>query len=165
MVEGHAYMTEDIHERAIQLIDRLQVEGLTAEERGWLEAHLESCAQCQKQALETERALRALRSAAPRLDTTLVLTTQMRARIRAREIIENAARMRALWISCALSWVLGVVSAPLLWRGFEWAGHRLAISRAVWMTGFALCWVAPAVVVAALIIWRQAHGSAVRQEQ
>ena len=158
-------MSEDIHERAIELFDKMQVEGITTEERDWLEPHLESCAQCRKQALETERALRALRSAAPRLDTTLVLTTQMRARIRARELVENAARMRALWVSCSLSWVLGVVSAPLLWRGFEWMGHSLAISRAVWMTGFALCWVAPAVVVASVIIWRQAYGSAVRQEQ
>jgi anti-sigma factor RsiW len=148
-----------MHERALRLIDKRQVEGLTAEERGWLEAHLESCARCQKRALETERALRALRSAAPRFDVTLVLTTQMRARIRARELIENAARMRALWISCTLSWVLGVVSAPLLWWGFEWIGHRWAISKAVWMTGFALTWVAPAVVAAALIAWRQARGA------
>ena len=135
------------------------MEGLTAEERNWLEAHLESCAQCRKQALETERALCALRSAAPRFDVTLVLTTQMRARVRARELIENAGRMRALWISCTLSWLLGVVSAPLLWWGFEWIGNRLAISRAVWMTGFALSWVAPAVVAAAVIAWRQARGS------
>ena len=156
-------MRDDIHERALELIDKRQVEGLTGEERGWLEAHLESCAQCQKRALETERALHALRSAVPRFDVALALTTQMRARIRARELIENAARMRALWISCSLSWVLGVVSAPLLWWGFEWIGHRLAISRAVWMTGFAFSWVAPAVVTAAVIAWRQARGSSVTE--
>jgi hypothetical protein len=150
-------MREDIHERAVQLIDKMQVEGLAVEERDWLQGHLESCAQCQKQALETERVLRALRSAVPRFDVTLVMATQMRARMRAREIVENAARMRALWISCALSWVLGVVSAPLLWRGFEWIGHRMAISRAVWMTGFALSWVAPAAIVAAVIAWRHAR--------
>jgi anti-sigma factor RsiW len=158
-------MTEDIHERALELIDKMQVEGLTAEERCWLEAHLESCARCQKQAGETERALRALRSAVPRFDGSLVLTTQMRARVRAREINENAARMRALWISCALSWVLGVVSAPLLWRGFEWIGYRWAISRPVWITGFALSWVAPAVVAAAVIAWRHARAASVREEQ
>jgi len=156
-------MTEDIHERAIQLIDKMQVEGLTAEERGWLEAHLESCAPCQKRAFETEGALRALRSAVPRFDASLVLTTQMRARIRARELTENATRMRALWISCTLSWVLGVVSAPLLWRSFEWIGHRWAISRVVWITGFALSWVAPAVAAAAVIAWRHARAASVTQ--
>ena len=156
-------MRDDIHERALQLVDKRQVEGLSAEEHNGLEAHLESCAQCQKGALETERALRALRSAVPRFDVTLVLTTQMRARIRARELIENAARMRALWISCTLSWVLGVLSALLLWRGFEWMGQRLAMPKAVWITGFALSWVAPAVVAAAVIAWRQARGSSLTE--
>ena len=158
-------MRDEIHERAIQLIDKRQVEGLTAEERNWLEPHVESCAQCQKQAHDTERAVRALRSALPRFDLTLVLTTQMRARIRARELIEKEARMRALWISCTLSWVLGVVSAPLLWRGFEWIGYRLAMPKAVWITVFALLWMAPAVVVAAVIAWRQVRGSSVTAEQ
>jgi len=158
-------MREDMHERALQLIDKRQVEGLTAAEHKELEAHLESCAQCQKRALETERALHALRSAAPRFDVALVLTTQMRARIRARELIENAARMRALWISCTLSWVLGVLCAPLLWRGFEWMGQRWAISRPVWMTGFALSWVTPAVVAAAVIAWRHARAASGTQVQ
>jgi len=156
-------MRDDIHERALQLVDKRQVEGLSAEEHNGLEAHLESCSQCRKQGSETEQALRALRLALPQFDPTLVRTTQMRARIRACELIENAARMRALWISCTLSWVLGVVSAPLLWWGFEWIGHRWAISRAVWMTGFALSWVAPAVVAAAVIAWRQARGSSVTE--
>ena len=158
-------MTDDIHERAEHLIDKRQVEGLTAEERDCLEAHLEGCGPCRMQASQTERALQALRSAVPRFDATLVLTTQLRARVRARELSENAARMRALWFSCALSWVLGVVSAPLMWRGFEWLGHRLAISRAVWITGFALSWVAPAAVVGAVIAWRYTAGSSVTEEQ
>jgi len=50
-----------------------------------------------------------------------------------------------------------VVSAPLMWRGFEWIGHRLALSRVVWVTGFALAWIAPAGVAAAIIVWRQAE--------
>jgi hypothetical protein len=158
-------MREEIHERAIKLIDKMQVEGVTGEERGWLAAHLESCVQCQKQARETERALGALRSAVPRFDVMLVQTTQIRARIRARELIENAARMRALWISCTLSWILGTVSAPLLWRGFGWIGHRWAISRAAWMTGFALSWVAPAAVLAAVFAWRHAHSSSMIEER
>lgn len=157
-------MNEDIHERALQLIDKMQVEGLTAEERDEVETHLESCAQCQRRARETELALRALRSAVPRFNAALALRTQMQVRVRAREIYENATRMRALWVSCALSWILGVVSAPLVWRGFEWIGHRWALSRAVWMTGFALFWVVPAVVAAAAIAWQQARGAVTSDE-
>jgi len=150
-------MREESHERTLQLVDKMQVEGLTAAEREELEAHLEICVHCGKRARETELALRAFRAAAPHFDSSLVLRTQMQVRLRAHEIIENAARLRALWISCALSWVLGVVSAPLMWRGFEWVGHRLALSRVVWVTGFALAWVAPAGVAAAIIAWRQAE--------
>jgi anti-sigma factor RsiW len=150
-------MNEEIHQRALRLIDKMQVEGLTDGEREELEAHLESCARCQEQARRTELALRAFRAAAPRFDSLLVFRTRMQVRVRAHEITESAARLRALWISCTLSWVLGVVSAPLMWRGFEWIGHRLALSRVVWITGFALAWVAPAVVAAAFIAWRQAE--------
>ena len=150
-------MSEEIHQRALQLIDKMRVEGLTAAEREELEAHLDICAHCGKRARETELALRAFRAAAPRFDGSLLQRTQTQVRVRAREIAENAARLRALWISCTLSWVLGVVSAPLMWRGFEWIGHRLALSRVVWITGFALAWVAPAGVAAAIIAWRQAE--------
>ena len=157
-------MSDDMHEQARSLIDKKQVEGLSAAEHDWLEAHLESCAHCRKQALETARVLRALRSAAPRFDVALALTTQMRARVRARELNENAARLRALWISCALSWVLGVVSAPLLWRACAWIGYRWAISRAVWIMGFALFWVEPAAVAGAVIAWRQARRAVTSDE-
>jgi len=150
-------MREESHERALQLIDKIRVEGLTAAEREELEAHLESCAQCQKLEVRTELALRAFRAAAPRFDSSLVLRTQAQVRVRAHEIAENIARLRALWISCALSWVLGVASAPLMWRGFEWLGHRFALSRVEWITGFALTWIAPAAVAAAIIAWRQAE--------
>ena len=153
-------MTEESHERALLLIDKMQVESLTAAEREELEAHLESCVHCRTLERQTELALRAFRAAAPRFDSSLVLKTQMQVRVRAREFAENAARLRALWISCTLSWVLGVVSAPLMWRGFEWIGQRWALSRPVWITGFALAWIAPAVVAAAIIVWRQAESAA-----
>lgn len=150
-------MKEETHEWAVQLIDKRHVEGLTATEYDGLEAHLEICADCRKRARETEFALRALRAAVPRFDSTLVLRSQMQVRVRALELIEDAARTRALWICCALSWVLGVISAPLMWQGFQWIGHRWALSRLVWITGFALAWMAPAAAAAAVIAWRQAE--------
>ena len=156
-------MREEIHQRALKLIDKMRVEGLTEAERGELETHLEICIDCGRRARETELALRAFRAAAPRFDSSLVLKTQMQVRVRALEIAEHAARLRALWISCTLSWVLGVVSAPLMWRACEWLGQRWALSRVEWITGFALAWVAPAVVAAAIIVWRQAERAVGRQ--
>jgi len=57
-------MKEESHERALELIDKMQVESLTAAEREELAAHLESCVQCQKQERQTELALRQLQEGA-----------------------------------------------------------------------------------------------------
>ena len=85
----------------------------------------------------------------------LVSTTQARVRLRARELRENQVRMRALWISCALSWALGVASAPLVWRAFHWIGLHAGLPKMIWETAFALWWLLPAGAVAVLIVWNQ----------
>ena len=91
-----------------------------------------------------EHALQALRSNSVSVDPALVSTTQARVRLRARELRENQVRMRALWISCALSWVLGVASAPLVWRAFHWIGLHAALPKMIWESAFALWWLLPA---------------------
>ena len=148
-------MRDDMHEQAIQLIDKRQVEGLSAQERDRLEAHLEECAQCRARAQANERALQRLRSLSVRVSPGLVKVTQERVHSRARELSEDAARLRALWISCALSWILGVASAPLLWRAFEWAGHYAALPNVIWEAGFVLWWLLPAGAVVALLTWQR----------
>jgi hypothetical protein len=157
-------MKEEMHELATRLGDKMLVEGLTAQEHDWLERHLESCASCREQRQDTEYALGALRSAVPLFDPGLVRATQLRTRARARELGESAARMRALWISCTLSWILGVVSAPLLWSAFRSLGRNWWLPRPVWITGLALVWLAPAAVLAAVVVWRQARGSGLAEQ-
>ena len=149
-------MNEDAHERAQKLIDAWHVEGLAAspQARDWLAAHLEACPECAARAQATERALRSLRVAAAPVSPSLVASTQQRVRLRARELGEHQARMRALWVSCAFSWLLGVLTAPLVWRGFQWVGQRLALSEVVWVAAFALWWVTPAAVVGAVLAGR-----------
>jgi uncharacterized membrane protein YqjE len=148
------------HESARKLIDEWHVEGIPAPEREWLDGHLAECMECRGQALASERALQALRSNAVRVDPALVSVTQARVRLWARELRERQARLRALWVSCALSWVLGAVTAPLLWQAISWLGQRFAVSQAISITLFALCWIVPATVVGALLVGRRsrAHG-------
>ena len=155
-------MSAEIHERACRLIDARHVEGISASEREWLEAHLAECTACQARALANERALQALRSNTVRVDPALVATTQARVRWRARELRENDARLRALWISCGLSWLLGAVTAPLLWDAIAWLGRRLDVSQAVWIAVFAMCWIAPATLVGAFVAWKQSRASVAR---
>jgi len=152
-------MNPDVHERAGQLLDALHVEDISDAERTWLDAHLGECPACQARAQATQRALQTLRSGVVSVDPALVGKTQARVRLRARELRENQVRMRALWISCALSWVLGVASAPLVWQAFEWIGLHAALPKLVWESAFALWWLLPAAVAAGLIAWQRRRAS------
>ncbi len=152
-------MNPEIHDRACRLIDTWQVEGISDAEREWLEAHLEDCAACQARSSANERALQVLRSNSVIVDLDLVSTTQARVRWRARELRENQARLRALWISCGLSWLLGTLTAPLLWEAIAWLGRRFDISSVVRITVFAFCWFAPATIVGAVVAWRHSRSS------
>ena len=152
-------MKEENHWRAKQLIDVTQLEGLSAADRAWLDEHLQNCASCRELAQATARAIQSLRSVLVGVNPALVSKTQIRVHLRAQELREQQARMRTLWVSCALSWVLGAVSAPLLWQGFEWLGRRIALPEAIWITAFALWWLTPAVVVGTVLAWQRSHAS------
>jgi anti-sigma factor RsiW len=154
-------MNREVHERAQRLIDTWHLEGIPAREREWLDAHL---AECQARALANERALQLLRSNAVRVDPALVSVTQARIRLRARQLRERQARLRALWVSCALSWVLGAVTAPLLWQAISWLGQRFDVSLAISITVFAVCWIAPATVVGAILAWQHSQSAGVEDE-
>jgi len=149
-------------ERARRLIDALHVEGLAAPEREWLEAHLSECEACRVRARANEQALQVLRSNTVAIDPGLVSSTQARVRLQARELRENQIRLRILWISCGLSWLLGAATAPLLWEAIAWLGRRLEVSQAVWVAVFAVCWLAPATLVGAVVAWKRSQAFGVR---
>ncbi|MGO8817037.1 MAG: zf-HC2 domain-containing protein [Terriglobia bacterium] len=153
-------MNREIHERARRLIDAWQVEGISAPDREWLDAHLAECSSCQARVRANDRALQALRSNSISVSPALVSTTQARVRLRARQLQENQARLRALWVSCGLSWLMGTLTAPLLWEAIAWLGRRFEISEAIWVAAFAVCWVAPASLVAAVMAWKYSQASA-----
>jgi predicted anti-sigma-YlaC factor YlaD len=154
-------MNPQDHERACRLIDAWHVEGIPAPEQEWLDAHLAECTECRAQALTNERALQLLRSVTVRADPALVSVTQARVRLWARQLRERQARLRALWVSCALSWVLVAVTAPLLWQAMSWLGQRFAVSQAIWIALFALCWIVPATLVGAVLVWQHSRAGGV----
>jgi anti-sigma factor RsiW len=152
-------MNADIHERALRLIDAWHVEGIPMTDREWLEAHLASCVACAARAVATEQAIQTVRRNTFAVDPALVSTTQARVRRKARAMREDHIRMRALWISCALSWILGALTAPLLWQGIAWVGRRLELSQSIWVMAFTLCWISPASLVAAFAAWKYSDTS------
>ncbi len=148
-------MSEGVHQRAERLISTSKVEGFSAADRDWLGAHLEGCTRCSERAAALEQVVTTLRSVSIPPRSEVVEATRRRVQAHAHELREHDARMRALWMSCALSWMLGAVSAPLLWHGLEWIGQRLALPQPVQVAAFVFWWIVPAVVVAAVLTWRR----------
>jgi len=138
-------MSENLHRRALQLLAKARVEGLADSERDWLSAHLQDCEFCNEHAKQTDRALRALRTAAIPLPVDLASRTQFRVRLRAMELREREPKRRMLWLACAASWIFGIASAPFVWRLFEWLGQLTGAPKLVLEVGFGLWWTIPAV--------------------
>jgi hypothetical protein len=147
-------MNDDPHRRARNLIDTERVEGLQNEEARWLEEHLAVCDACARRAAATDAALRALRAFSIAVPPGLAAATKLRVRQQAEQLSRSRARNAALVAGCALSWLAGVASAPLVWRAFAWLGATFGLPRVVWVLGFACWWFVP-VAAAAILVWWQ----------
>lgn len=145
-------MSESLHQRAQQLFARSLVEGLSSTDQAWLEAHLRECLACARESAVTRELLHALRTVPISVPSDLVARTQLRVRLRAQESRQTSASGALLWIITAASWLLGVFSAPLVWRGFAWVGGQLNLPKPVLELGFVLWWAVPALIAAAVVI-------------
>ncbi len=150
-------MSENLHERTLQLVAKARVEGLADSERDWLAAHLQDCDFCNEHAQQTDRALRALRTAAISVPAGLASRTQFRVRLRAMELSEREPQRRMLWLACAASWIVGIASAPYVWRMFAWLGELTGMPKLVWQIGFGLWWTIPALFAAIVLLLENAR--------
>jgi len=145
-------MSENNHNRALQLVAQARIEGIAEADSTWLRAHLEECEFCTEHARQTDRALRVMRTAAIPLPHGLASRTQFRVRLRAQELREREPKRRAMWLACAVSWAFGIASAPYVWSLFQWFGQRTGIPKLVWEVGFGLWWTIPALFVVAVLL-------------
>lgn len=150
-------MSDNVHDRALQLIAQARVEGLPNIDINWLRRHLEECEFCAEHAHQTDRALRLLRTAAISVPSDLASRTQFRVRLRAMELREREPRRRLLWFACAASWIFGIASAPYVWRLFAWIGERTGMPKLVWEIGFGLWWTIPALFAAVVLLLENAR--------
>jgi len=145
-------LNETLHSRAQQLIARQRIEGISAEDQVWLSAHLAECEACSARQSQTAQALSAFRSMNIELPKNLAARTQLRVRMRAEELPAHNPGRFLLWAIAGVSWLLGLASAPFVWRGFEWLGGELGLPRIVWQIGVALWWLVPGIVATGAVL-------------
>ncbi len=153
-------MNEKNHERAKKLIAQQHVEPLTLDDTKWLNAHLADCEACAAEQLQLSESLSALRTIHIDLPRNLASRTQFRVRMRAEELREKGPARKFIWAIAAVSWVLGVATAPLVWHGVEWLGHTTGAPKLVLQAGFVLWWSVPPMIAA----WAALSGRHVAQK-
>jgi hypothetical protein len=151
-------MSENPHVRAQQLFAQSLIEGLAPAEQTWLDSHVRQCEACTRETASTRELLSALRTLPIAVPRDLAARTQMRVRLRAQQAAQASDNL-VLWVLTAASWLLGVFSAPLVWRGFSWVGTQLNLPKPVLELGFVLWWAIPALVAVAAVIHQKAVGS------
>ena len=148
-------MTRSAHDEARELI--ALGEGLTDAQQTWLRAHLDECEACRHYAEAANAVVRSLRSLPLAADARLVRATQMRVRFHASRLREARERLWLVGMACLGVGLSATLTVPLLWRLFQWMGEWAGVSAWVWQAGFAFFWIAPALVVSALLLARGTH--------
>jgi hypothetical protein len=151
-------MNQGTHGRAERLIAQERVEGISAADQLWLQQHVAECANCAGRADATAVAIRSLRGLRVDLPPSLARRAQFRVQMRA-EQLRGEPRWRMVWAACGISWAFGAATAPYVWRGLEWVGHRMGVPNIVWELGFGLWWALPAAVVAGIVLMENAGRS------
>jgi predicted anti-sigma-YlaC factor YlaD len=141
-------MTIDIHTQAKNLVARRHIEGLTSDDERWLNAHLGECQSCAAEQRQLSASLSALRTMHVDLPANLASRTQFRVRMRAEELREKEPAKKFVWAIAAVSWALGVSTAPWVWRGVEWLGQETGAPKLLLQAGFLLWWSVPPMIAA-----------------
>ena len=141
-------MTNDLHIRAQKLIAQQQVESVSSDDQQWLESHIAECESCAAEQRQLRESLSALRTMHLDLPTNLASRAQFRVRMRAEELREKEPAKKFVWAIAAVSWALGVSTAPWVWRGIEWLGQETGAPKLLLQAGFVLWWSVPPMIAA-----------------
>jgi predicted anti-sigma-YlaC factor YlaD len=141
-------MSNDLHVRAKNLIAQGCIEPVSSDDQRWLEAHLAQCEFCANEQGQLRESLSALRTMHLDLPANLASRTQFRVRMRAEELREKEPAKKFVWAIAAVSWALGVSTAPWVWRGIEWLGQETGAPKLLLQAGFVLWWSVPPMIAA-----------------
>jgi len=141
-------MTNELHIRAQKLIAQQIIESVSPDDDRWLNAHLAECEFCAAEQRQLRDSLSAVRTMHLDLPSNLASRTQFRVRMRAEELREKEPAKKLVWAIAAISWALGVVTAPWVWHGVEWLGRETGAPKLILQAGFVLWWSVPPMIAA-----------------
>src|SRR5882762_681126 len=141
-------MTNELHTRARKLIARQIIDSVSPDDARWLNAHLAECEFCAAEERQIRDSLSAVRTMHLDLPSNLASRTQFRVRMRAEELREKEPAKKLVWAIAAISWALGVVTAPWVWHGVEWLGRETGAPKLILQAGFVLWWSVPPMIAA-----------------
>jgi len=142
------------HEKARSLLHRSLVEGISPEDRLWLDAHLEQCAECGGYADLSTRAVQALDWFALEPDSAAAHRIENVVRRRVEDMRAAEAQSRRLWIGTAVALFLTFAGSAATWRAWAWLAGQWNLSSRVWQIGFVAFWVMPSLLLALLPLFR-----------
>jgi hypothetical protein len=143
------------HERARFLLDRSLVEGISPQDRQWLDAHVEQCAECGRYADLSTRAVRALDWFALEVDPAAALRVENVVRRRAEQMRSAEAHARKLWVGTAVALLLTFTGSALTWRTLSWLASQWNLPSRVCQIVFVAFWLLPSLLLALLPLFRR----------
>jgi hypothetical protein len=143
------------HERARILLDRALVEGISPEDRRWLDAHVAECAECGQYADLSDRAVRALDWFALEPDPAAALRIENIVRSRAEEMRSAEPGAKSLWIAAGVAIFLTFTGSAVTWRTLASLAIQWNLPSRLWQTGFAAFWLLPSLLLALLPLFRR----------
>jgi hypothetical protein len=153
-------MSDTLHTRAKELFAKSLVEGIATADRSILDQHLRDCPDCAREIISTQELLGALRNVPIAVPRDLAARTQLRVRLREQESAQVSRNGILLWVITGMSWLLGLFSAPLVWRVFAWVGGHYSIPKVALEMGFVFWWVLPALFAVGAILHQKTLDSA-----
>ncbi len=148
-------MPLDNHEKARFLLHRSLVEGISPEDRHWLDAHLGQCAECGRYADLSARAVRALDWFALELDPAAALRVENVVRSRAEEMRSAEAHAKTLWIGTAVALFLTFAGSAVTWPSLAWLASQWNLPSRVCQIVFVAFWLLPSLLLALLPLFRR----------
>jgi hypothetical protein len=145
-------MNGNEHGRAMDLLTRREVEGVSDADARWLESHLAACEECASYELALSGAERAMRSFTVMASASLVESTRARVHARAAQLRERESRRFLIAISFAMGVVFSTLSAWMWWKVGGWMVERFSLPSLIVEPGLVIFWLLPAIFLGILLV-------------